>query len=136
MTKSEAVHAFVERDFNAIPLDWVKAVAEMKGEEIHTWPMWGTMWIVDNHTGEQLMKASHSVYSSLDEATEAEPSGDPQDYVDEEMGGALKIADTAAFIYEIDGQYVVGINGAGWDFYNGVWNKLYDLLGLEWHVKE
>ena len=54
------------------------------------------------------------------------------------MSGAHRILDkdsnaTAAYIYDIADDYVVGVNGAGWDFYHGVWYKLYDVCGIRWH---
>jgi hypothetical protein len=27
-------------------------------------------------------------------------------------------------------EYVIGINGAGWNFYDGVWGRLYDVCGI------
>jgi hypothetical protein len=59
-------------------------------------------------------------------------------YIDEEMSGARCILDedgrpTAAYIYLIAGEYVIGINGAGWNFYDGVWDKLYDVCDIRWH---
>lgn len=160
-TKDEAVHEFVARDFAGIPQEWVKIVAEHTGSEIYAWPMWGTMWIVDDFIGRQFMEKSIKLVGDPDEIDldAIEDENERKDvieairalkaeeisygecalldkYVDEEMAGAYKIGDTAAYIYEIDGQYVVGVNGAGWDFYHGLWDKLYDLLGLQWHVKE
>ena len=54
------------------------------------------------------------------------------------MSGAHRILDkdgnaTAAYIYGIADDYVIGINGAGWNFYDGVWDKLYDVCGIRWH---
>ena len=61
-----------------------------------------------------------------------------EDYINEEMSGAHRILDkdgnpTAAYIYVIADEYVIGINGAGWGFYHGVWDKLYDVCGIRWH---
>ena len=36
-------------------------------------------------------------------------------------------------IYEVAGEYVVGVHGAGWNFYDGVWDRLYDVCGIRWH---
>lgn len=138
-TKEDAIKEFVSRDFAGIPQDWVQKIAEALGEEIYAWPMWGTMWIVDNWLGEKLMKNAKQVVEPSEcenKHKEDETCDICEDY--EEMSGAWNIKDkdgvgTAAYIYEIDGQYVVGINGAGWNFYDGVWDKLYDLLELKWH---
>lgn len=160
--KADAVHEWVERSFSGLPLDWVQAVAENKGEEIYSWPMWGTMWIVEHH-GEELMEHSRIMVGEASEidldAIEDEKEREEvrtaiedlkkesvswggvailENYVDEEMQGARCVLDkngspTAAYIYEVEGQYVLGINGAGWNFYDGVWDRLYDLLGIKWH---
>lgn len=140
MTKEQAVQSFVERDFSAIPQEWVKIVAEAKGEEIYALPMWGTMWIV-KYFGEKLINSAKLVCAPEEcENHDKDTTCDVcEDY--EEMGGAMNIKDkdgvgTAAYIYEIDGTYVVGIHGAGWNFYDGVWDRLYDLLGMKWHEEE
>jgi hypothetical protein len=39
----------------------------------------------------------------------------------------------AAYIYEVAAEHVISINGAGWNFYDGVWDKLYDVCGMRWH---
>jgi hypothetical protein len=153
MTKGEAVEKFVERDFNSVPQEWVKIVAESESE-YPTLPMWGTMWIVDNWMGEKLLAGSREmVYSKEDidldaiedederaalEKRIADDSDYMEDYVDEEMAGERSVLDkdgdpTSMFIYEIADEYVVGINGAGWNFYDGVWDRIYDTMGLQWH---
>lgn len=152
MNKKEAIEKMVD-GFSGIPQDWVKAVAEAKGEEIYTWPMWGTMWILD-YFGEDIYNNARMMVSSAEEiatedmdaatakrikkAIKADDWSVLEDYVDEEMAGARCVLDkdgntTAMYIYEIDGQYVLGVNGAGWNFYSGVWDKLYALMGLKWH---
>lgn len=92
-----------------------------KGQEAPL-PMWGTMWIVNfDIWGEKLYKNS----SPMDENV---------DGFDEEMEGQSYINGIpSVYIYEIDGTYVIGVHGAGWDFYDGVWDKLYDFFGLKWH---
>lgn len=135
MTKKEAVELFVERNLNSIPTDWIQIVAEAKGEEIMAWPMWGTMWRVDDWVGEKLMTAAKPV-EHCDKYGDDDHNPDLCDICvgyDEEMAGAYQIDGTAAYIYEIDGDYVIGVHGAGWDFYEGVWDALYDLLGYKWH---
>ena len=61
-----------------------------------------------------------------------------EQYIDEEMSGARCILNengytTAAYIYIVADEYVIGINGAGWNFYDGVWDRLYDVCGIRWH---
>jgi hypothetical protein len=146
-TKREAIEAFVSRDFSPIPQEWVNIVAEAKGWDNQPLPMWGTMWFVNfDSWGEKLYEASVEVCAPEEcENNQAENKTDDhfcdwcEDY--EEMLGARNFKDkdgngTAIYVYEIEGQYLIGVNGAGWDFYVGVWDKLYDFFGLEWHDKE
>lgn len=160
MNKREAVEKFVERDFNSVPQDWVRTVAEAN-QEYPNLPMWGTMWIVDNWLGEKLWENSRVMAPSYDEidleevervegeekrkllekAIEEEDWSELEMYYDEEMAYERSVLDkdgdpTSMFIYEVGDEYVVGINGAGWDFYDGVWDRIYDTLGLKWHKEE
>ena len=124
MNKKEAIEKFVQRDFSPVPQEWVKIVMESKNQPAPL-PMWGTMWIVNfGIWGEKLWKNS----SPMDENV---------DGFDEEMEGQNYINGIpSVYIYEIDDQYVIGVNGAGWNFYDGVWDKLYDFFGLEWHEEK
>ena len=70
-------------------------------------PMWGTLWAF----GEQL----------------------DNDWV-AERGGLRIMADCGFRIYEQeDYQYIFGIDGAGYDFYDEHWIPLYKARGLKWH---
>lgn len=125
MTKKEAVVQFAQLRFEPIPTEWVRIIAEHECE-YPTLPMWGTMWQIDGYRGEQLMDKAHVMNPQTNE-------GD-----DEEMAGAYNVRDiygqaTAVYVYEIDGRYLIGVHGAGWDFYDGVWDMLYDVYGMNWH---
>lgn len=156
MKKEEAISAFVD-SLNSIPQEWVKIVAESK-DEFPRLPMWGTMWFVDGFIGDKLIENSRVMVETKDEiylddiedekekkrveeAIKDEDWSILEDYIDEEMAGERCVLDkdgntTALFIYEIGDEYLIGVNGAGWNFYDGVWNKLYDVLGLRWHNEE
>jgi hypothetical protein len=116
MTKGDAIRHFVDRFLQQIPTHWVQIVADQQGE-YHRFPMWGKMFIAENWIGKKLWERSGIVNA-------------PGDI---EMDGERQIGDTPAYIYQIDERYVIGVHGAGWDFYEGVWDKLYDLAGLTWH---
>lgn len=74
-------------------------------EEYDGWlPMWGWLWTVDSCT-EQWIR------SNLE-----------------------KMADLGFRIYEDEeGDIYIGIDGAGYDFYENHWMPLYDAMGLMWH---
>lgn len=129
LTKSEAIHDFVEQRLSSIPQEWVSIVAEHYNEP-HRLPMWGTMWFIDDVWGEKLHKDARIM--------EEYEEGKDEELYDEEMEGERCILDengntTPLFIYEIEGEYLLGVHGAGYNFYHGVWDKLYDTLQLKWH---
>jgi hypothetical protein len=160
--KQDAIREWVAREFNAVPQEWVRIAMEHFGywEPL---PMWGTVWIVDAHLGEKLMhharvmagEASEIDIENIDDAKERDRVQHAvtglkeenigwagrallEEYIDEEMSGAHRILDkdgytTAAYIYVIADEHVIGINGAGWNFYDGVWDRLYDVCGIRWH---
>ena len=119
MTKSEAVRKLVS-EFSAVPARWVDLVAENDGDPIYE-PMWGPMFIIGGRV--HLLKTADVV----DE--------------DDEMYGNRVILDkdddpTNMFLYEVDGEHLIGVNACGFDFYDGVWDVLYDAMGLDWHDEE
>lgn len=165
MTKQEAIEKMMDRDFHQIPTEWVRHISEATNEP-HNLPMWGTMWMVDDfvknrlNTRRMVGSPDEIDLKAIDDKQEIKDIKTAmrdlkkesiswggcailENYVDEEMAGEECILDadgrpTAAFLYEIDGRYLIGVNGAGWDFCDGVWDRIYDALGLRWHdeVKE
>ena len=160
--KQDAIREWVAREFSAIPQEWVRIAVEHFGYA-DPLPMWGTMWIVNAHLGEKFMQhsrvmagdASDIDIESIDDGKERDNVQNAitglkeenidwagcailDDYINEEMAGARCILDqhgntTAAYIYDIAGDYVIGVHGAGWNFYDGVWDTLYDVCGIRWH---
>lgn len=71
-------------------------------------PMWGTMWAFDDQ---------------LD------------NYWLEKYENLQKMADCGFRIYEQeDYEFLFGIDGAGYDFYEAHWEPLYKARGLQWHA--
>lgn len=67
-------------------------------------PMWGWLWTVDSCT-------ERWIYDNLE-----------------------KMADLGFRIYEDEeAEIFIGIDGAGYDFYEAHWTPLYDAMGLQWH---
>ena len=68
-------------------------------------PMWGTMWTFDDFTDEIWARDN-----------------------------ADKLAECGFTVFDHDDLGVfIGINGAGYDFYEAHWTPLYDARGLKWH---
>lgn len=159
MTKEDAIKKWVKQEFSSISQDWAERLFISFNGYAPKLPMWGTMWVVNQFDGEKFMANSRRMVSDtsdidLEEVEENQglekrkqvekdlEDGQLSDlydeYVDEEMAGELNVLDkdgspTAVYIYELDDEYIIGVNGAGWDFYDGVWNKLYDVADLHWH---
>lgn len=81
--------------------------ADFEVERDESLPIWGTMWAFD---------------SQLD------------NYWLEEPGNMQLMANCGFRIYEQeDYEYIFGIDGAGYDFYESHWEPLYKARGLKWH---
>ena len=52
------------------------------------------------------------------------------------MGGWRSVGSTGLLAREFDGMLLLGINGAGYDFYDSHWRRLYEELGYSWHGAE
>ena len=140
--KDEAIREWVAREFNVISQEWVRIAMEHFGYA-DPLPMWGTMWIVNAHLGEKFMQhsrvtagdASDIDIESIDDEKERDNVQNAitglkeenidwagcailDDYINEEMAGGRCVLDqdgnaTPVYIYDIAGEYVVGIHAAG-----------------------
>ena len=115
MTKYQAAERLVD-SFSAIPTEWVKIIAAQTGAEFYG-IMWGTMFLVNEPVDKRWIK------SLLQPVTNAK----------DEFYGMQEVGDTGISAFEIDGELVLGINGAGYDFYAHHWIPLYEALGYAWH---
>ncbi len=114
-TKYEAAQRLVE-SLAAIPTEWVTIVAEHTDAEFYG-IMWGTMFLVNDPVDKEHIQAL------------LRPVTDPED----ELYGSQEVGETGISAFEIDGELVLGINGAGYNFYEHHWLPLYEALGYAWH---
>jgi len=135
-TKDQAVQRFQERNFQSIPSDWVQTIFNDRNSE-HKLPMYGTVWIVEEYWGRKLFTIKSKLLKEYD-------SNRTQAYNDKnthcEMAGERAVIDrdglpTNIFMYELDGRYVMGVHGCGYSSFDGVWDVLYDLFELKWHLE-
>lgn len=90
--------------------DAILSIDEFDVEQDSFLPMWGTLWAFD---------------------------GSIDNWWLEEKGGLQAMADCGFRIYEQeDYDYIFGIDGAGYDFYEQHWIPLYKARGLRWHDPE
>ena len=47
-----------------------------------------------------------------------------------------KVSELGFRIFEIEEGFLLGIDGAGYDFYEAHWIPLYKARGLQWHEEE
>ena len=121
MTIKDATMKWVS-EFNAIPMSLIEKAYWNCLEEIREitcdrdeveydtiFPMWGTMWTFGDACDDWWLD-------------------------DEDHRQAM--SDCGFRIYECDELgYVFGIDGAGYDFYEGHWIPLYKTRGLQWHKR-
>ena len=114
-TKYEVAERLVT-GFAAIPTEWVIIVAAHTGAEFYG-IMWGTMFLVTDPVDKR------GIQSLLKPVTDTE----------DELYGTDEVGETGISAFDIDGELVLGINGAGYDFYEYHWIPLYEALGYSWH---
>ena len=115
MTKLEATRSWVS-EFNAIPTSLIKKLWTLDMDSVEeltpNWddydgflPMLETVWTFDNRMDEEWA----------------------EEHIEE-------IANCGFRIYRNDDLGIfIGINGAGYNFYEAHWIPLYELRGLKWH---
>lgn len=128
-SKKKAVERMVET-MSYIPYGWLEHVKEALGEGFGD-PMWGTIWLAGDNKGcfESIMKEYEYDWEKLEEEEGEECAtliGD----------GWRELGDSGVFAREFDGELLVGIHGAGYNFYSEHWEKLYDEVGYLWHTCE
>jgi hypothetical protein len=94
----------------------VKIIAAQTGAEFYG-IMWGTMFLVNDPVDKERIQAL------------LKPIDDPED----ELYGSQEVGETGISAFAIAGELVLGINGAGYDFYAHHWLPLYEALGYGWH---
>lgn len=164
-TIKEAAQAWVH-EFNTIPISILEKLLEINPDELQeiTPPAVGDrVYVYNPPAGEnegEIIRREDDLYTiELDDGTTCVlESGEfdvqhddflPMwgtlwafgDSVDnwwlEEHGGLQAMADCGFRIYEQeDYEYVFGIDGAGYDFYDERWIPLYKARGLKWHKEE
>jgi len=84
--------------------------------------MWGTLF---------LPKESADV-RNIEHLMQELPADDEEAICFRDAGWQA-VAETGIYAIQFDGELLLGIHGAGYDFYSEHWSKLYDALGYLWH---
>jgi len=113
----DAVNRLVN-SFSSFPTRWLQQL----DADIYSVPMWGTVFMPQNHMDlrniEELMHPIEDGEADSDDLTSE----------------WQEVGNTGIYAAYCDGELVLGINGAGYDFLTGHWAKLYDALGYHWHT--
>ena len=160
MRKIEAVERMVNQEFNAIPLTLIeKAYPEIdgwhnitplldgdyviyEGEEVEIIEKLGDVnsYIIEDIEGERFTVNSYEVeHENLSIfpmwATVWHAVGFQGEWIGRNLD---KVANCGFEIYEADDLegYIIGVNGAGYDFYEAHWVPLYEAQGLKWHNED
>jgi hypothetical protein len=115
--RRQAIKNLVD-SFSQIPLRWI----EQLSDGTIALPMWGTLFCpnepCDVRNIEKLLEPIE-IGNEEDEAFAA--------------SGWQEVRGTGIYAIEFDDEFLLGIDGAGYDFYSAHWSRLYDALGYSWH---
>lgn len=103
-----------------IPRRWMEELIVHRGEVLPL-PKWDTLFIPKDSSDAR----------NIDRLLRALSSGEPEKPLAD--AGWNLAGDTGVLAIEYDGELLLGIDDAGYDFYNEHWVKLYDALGYHWH---
>ncbi len=120
--KRAAVHRLVD-SFSQIPADWIRELAEHQGETLAI-PMWGTVFAP--HDGSD----AAAIRRLCRPIAGAEGDADMESLT---ASGWEAVAETGILAVTFDEVLLLGIHGAGYDFYADHWEPLYNALGYHWH---
>ena len=97
----------LEYEYSELVVPYDEVYKKRDGEDV--FPMWGTLWSFSDTTDEEWVRSNPDV-----------------------------VAECGFRIFEDDetGDIYLGIDGAGYDFYEAHWTPLYEARGLKWHNAE
>ena len=117
-----AVHRLLD-SFSQIPARWVQELAHFKHNYL-PFPMWGTLFMPLDHID---VDGIQRLFKTI----ECDDDGDLQELRD---AGWHAVGDTGILAIYFEDELLLGINGAGYDFYEAHWAPLYQALGYHWHL--
>ena len=118
--RRKAVNRLVD-SFSQIPSRWIEKLSEHQGEWLAL-PMWSTLFVPKYPTD---MRSIEKLMQPIE--TENEDHESMRDT------GWQEVAGTGIYAVWFDDELLLGIHGAGYDFYSQHWEKLYDALEYHWH---
>ncbi|QDT91506.1 hypothetical protein [Gimesia algae] len=119
-SRRRVVHRLVDL-FSQIPSRWIEELSEHRSEWLPL-PMWGTLFVPkDSADIRNIEKLTKSI------------EDDDEESISFRDAGWQAVAATGIYAIEFDEELLLGIHGAGYNFYVQHWSKLYDALDYRWH---
>lgn len=119
--KRSAVARLVD-SFSSIPAAWIEELTKHRGESV-TLPMWGSVFVAAD-------RADRRAIAALLQPLNADCDDDRTALA---VAGWSEVGTTGVFALSLDDALILGIDGAGYDFYSAHWEPLYEQLGYHWH---
>ena len=106
--------------FSNLPSRWFEQLSDNQVPL----PMWGWLFVVN-----ELADAGNieKLLRQIEEEDE-----ESQSFA---AAGWRQVDETGIYAIEFDDELILGIHGAGYDFYSHHWSPLYDALGYQWHTR-
>ncbi|MDB5391196.1 MAG: hypothetical protein JWM11_6842 [Planctomycetaceae bacterium] len=119
--KRSAVSRLVE-SFATIPAKWIEELAEHRGNSI-AMPMWGSVFVSSDRADQRAIAALLQPLTEEDDDERATLAA----------SGWSEVGTTGVLALSLDEELILGVHGAGYDFFSAHWEPLYDQLGYHWH---
>ena len=102
--------------FSKIDASWLSIIAKNKGD-VFIPCLWNTHFVVEDMVDRERIE---EILTPIDDE-------------ENKMYGACYVGDTGIVAQYVDEELVLGIDGAGYSFYDSHWFPLYIALGYQWH---
>lgn len=122
MTFKEAVELWINRDFNCISREMIEPFIEKEGASKFIMQADGCVIEDDAFTINEAWSFVFQPKNSID-----------ADWIEKHYEEVCRLGFS---VYLTTQNPILAIDGGGYDFYEGHWNKLYKLIGLQWHDEE
>ncbi len=121
--KRAAVSSLV-RSFSQIPSDCAAGMAEQSDMALPL-PMWGTLFVPSDPVDAARIRRMCGPITGSDGDEELQRL---------ESAGWKEAANTGVLAVDFHGALILGIHGAGYNFFPQHWEPLYEALEYEWHL--
>lgn len=130
MNKNEAVREFAMCDFESIPMGMV-----LQGDWYDSWELYGIRDYEDMDADGDTDGGYGFVHVPMWDTAFAPSDVFVERWIDEHREEVAELGFTIIENAE-KGLLLLGIDGAGCDFYDMYWEPLYDAIGMQWHDEE